>query len=78
MIEAGTCRGVDRGLSRPTAAQCRDHLASLGIGPVRILPHPQGIGDHCILEVRIGPWCRIVASEAELRALLEERQTRYF
>jgi hypothetical protein len=78
MTEARTCRGADRGLSRPTVARWRGCLETLGLGPVRILPHPQGCGDRRILEVRIGPWRRLVASEADFRALIEERQACYF
>lgn len=63
MTEARTCRGAGRELSRPTAARWRGCLETLGLGPVRILLHLQGYDDRRILGVRIGPWCRLVASE---------------
>lgn len=66
------------GLSRVVAARCRVALESAGLGPVDIRPAPEGAGVDCILEVRIGPFRRVVATEDEVRALLDERQTCYF
>ena len=78
MIEMDTRRGVGHGLSRATAVQCCKRIESLGLGPVQLQPHPEGVPNRYVLAVRIGPWHRLVASEAALRALLEERQACYF
>ena len=67
-----------RGLSRDVAARCRATLESAGLGPVEIRHADEGSGLDCVLVVRIGPFRRVVSTEVEVQALLEERQTCYF
>lgn len=67
-----------RTLSQAEAARFRRALMAQGFGPVDVRRCPAGPGGRYLLDVRIGPFCQVATSTAEVRALLEERQARYF
>ena len=65
-------------LPRSLAERCRAEIEATGLGPVEIRRAPDGSDTDCVLDVRIGPFRRIATTEDEVRALLAERQARFF
>lgn len=78
MAQTTLPEGATSWLTRSLAERCRAEIEATGLGPVEIRRAPDGPGLDCLLDVRIGPFRRIATSEAEVRALLEERQACYF
>ena len=78
MTQTAFVRRAGCGLSRSQAEQYRATLATTGLGPVSIRRGPDRAHHEWLLDVRIGPFRRLVATEADVRALLEERQTCFF
>ena len=69
---------ADPALSQVEAAHFRCALVAQGFGPVDVRRCPEGPVGRYLLDVRIGPFRRVAASATDVRALLEERQARYF
>ena len=78
MAQTALLEETTLGLPRSLAERCRAEIEAAGLGPVEIRRASDSSGTDCILDVRIGPFRRIATTEAEVRALLEERQACFF
>ena len=78
MGQTAVLERIKGGLPRSLAEQFRAEIAATGLGPVEIRRNPDGSDFGYILNMRIGPFRRIATTEAEARALLEERQACFF